>query len=775
MFEQKEPREKKFEIHPINLTFQGDCKEMEQEYIPDYSNKSLQTIRVSLLLAAIFYAIFGLLDAKLLPDMKSLLWLVRYTFVIPFIIGVILFSFSKYFLKIMQPVLSITMIVAGIGIIIMIKIAPAPINYAYYAGLILIFMFGYVLIRLRFIWASIAGWTIVIIYELVAIDNTPYEIILNNNFFFISANIIGMIVCYYFEHYSRRDFFLVNILKNEQKKVLLINNELEQRVIERTEQLKVTNDELITEIENKKDAEIRLQKSEKFLESIIDNIPAMVFVKDTKDFKFIIFNKTSERLLGFSRKDVIQKSNHEIFSKEYADIFSKEDEKIVNGENEIIIVEEYFETKNHEKRLFYTKKLPITFKDGKPEYILGISEDITNRKLNEENLKEAKRRAEESDKLKTAFLSNMSHEIRTPMNAIIGFSGLLTDQNITDQERDTYVFQINQNSNALLNLIEDIVDISKIESGQLKINIDDCLINKIILDIYSTFSENQQLFFGKKVDLRWSMANSNPNFSIRTDSFRLRQILINIIGNAIKFTEKGSIEFGYTIKDINTILFYVKDTGIGIAEDKINFIFDRFGKVESDKSRLYRGAGLGLTISKSLIELIGGEIWVESFLGKGSTFYFTIPINETIGGTSIDKVFEIKSKVFDTAEIGMESWNNKRILVAEDVASNFQYIKAVLNPTNVNIIWAKNGIEAVDICKENDDIDLVLMDIQMPEMNGYEATHKIKSFKKQLPIIAQTAFALSSERDDCFAAGCDDYLAKPIKSKNLISIIKKYI
>ena len=775
MFVQKESKVSKFEIHPINLSFQGESKDLEKEFIADYTSKSLQTIRITLLIASVFYAIFGFLDAKLIPEMKNLLWLIRYAFVIPFIIGVILFSYSKHFKNWIQPILSFTMVVSGIGIIIMIIIAPTPINYAYYAGLILIFMFGYILIRLRFIWASLAGWTIVIIYELIAIDNTPYEIFLNNNFFFISANIIGMAVCYYFEYYLRRDFFLVNKLKKEQKKVLQINNELEQRVVERTEQLKVSNDELLIEVRNKRISEVELKKSQKFLETIIDNIPAMIFVKDTKNLKFIIFNKISETILGLKREEVINKSNSEIFATDSADIFSKEDQKIIEGDCEIIVVEEYFETKNHEKRLFHTKKLPILFEEGKPEYILGISEDITDRNQNEENLRSAKIKAEESDKLKTAFLSNMSHEIRTPMNAIIGFAGLLTDHEITAEEKESYIFQINQNSNALLNLIEDIVDISKIESGQLKINIDECLINKIILGIYSTFSENQQLFSEKNVELKWSMANSNPDFSIRTDTFRLHQILNNLVGNAIKFTEKGSIEFGYILKDSDTILFYVKDTGIGIADDKISYIFDRFGKVESDKSRLYRGAGLGLTISKSLIELLDGEIWVESSLGKGSTFHFTIPINKIVIVEGKAKILDFKTKFVENTDSVVNIWNEKRILIAEDVASNFQYAKAVLSPTGANIVWAKNGFEAVEICKADDSIDLILMDIQMPEINGYEATHRIKSFRKQLPIIALTAFALSSERDDCFAEGCDDYMAKPIKANKLISIIKKYI
>ncbi len=379
----------------------------------------------------------------------------------------------------------------------------------------------------------------------------------------------------------------------------------------------------------------------------------------------------------------------------------------------------------------------------------------------------AKEKAEESDRLKTAFLSNMSHEIRTPMNAIIGFSNLLSDTDITNDERKEFIELIDSNSNSLMNLIEDIIDISKIEAGQLIIKKTKTPVNKIFSELYNSFNQIKNEKDKTNIELRLNLANKEKDFTIITDPHRFKQILSNLLDNAVKFTEKGFIEFGYSINNQSYLQFYVKDTGIGIPNDKMNIIFDRFRQVDGSNTRKYGGTGLGLAISKNLVELLGGKMWLESQIDKGTTFYFTLPYNPAEKAVEKTQIITKHKKKY--------IWNNKIILIAEDTVSNYQFLEAALRKTKANLLWAQDGKEAVDMCKANDKINLILMDIQMPVLNGYKAARQIRQFRKDLPIIAETAFAMSGDREKSLEAGCDDYIAKPIKIAELLEKIDKWL
>jgi PAS domain S-box-containing protein len=426
-------------------------------------------------------------------------------------------------------------------------------------------------------------------------------------------------------------------------------------------------------------------------------------------------------------------------------------------------------------------------KEGKPIRVVGTHTDITEKQkiedelhqyqaLLEEKVKartiellEAKEKAEESDRLKSAFLANMSHEIRTPMNAIIGFSDLLTDPDLTSDQKHELINHINKNSNTLVYLIDDIIDIAKIEAGQLKINKTECNINQILSDVYQSFIETNSIKEDGPVKLKLEKGIQNDNFTIHTDPVRFQQILINLIGNSLKYTELGYVECGYQVKTDTTnsyLEFYVKDTGIGIPKSKHKHIFERFSKIEDSKTKLYRGTGLGLTITKNLVEMLGGKIWLESEEQKGSTFYFTIPVEEFKGQAS-----DTQEKTIDI----IKNWQNNTILIAEDEDSNYRVLQMALKRTNINILRAENGKQAIDICKANKKISLVLMDLKMPEINGIDATKEIKKFRPDLTIIAQTAYAMAEDRKLTQEAGCSDYLAKPIKAKELISTLNKYL
>ncbi len=407
--------------------------------------------------------------------------------------------------------------------------------------------------------------------------------------------------------------------------------------------------------------------------------------------------------------------------------------------------------------------------DSKPK-LIGIIQDITEQKNVEEALKDAKQKAEESDRLKTAFLANMSHEIRTPMNAIIGFTNLLSFPDVTPEKKQEYIDKINKSSEILLHLIDDIIDISKIEAQQVHIHYQPCFINKIMHELYITYDEEKHRLNKPEVDLRLSRENNDSGFIIYSDPSRLKQIMSNLIANAIKFTDKGYVEFGYnTLATPGYIRFYVKDTGIGIDKKQRDYIFDRFWKGINAKTKLYRGTGIGLTISKKLTELLNGKIWVESSTDSGSIFYLELPLKK-----SIEKQRESSVQIPDTKIL---NWHDKTILIAEDEELNYMYLEEALRKTKAQIIWAKDGKEAVEKFSQPSQkaIDLVLMDIKMPEMNGYDATRKIKQHNPKTPVIAQTAYAMTGEKELILDAGCDDYISKPVKVKKLLNTIKKYL
>lgn len=384
-----------------------------------------------------------------------------------------------------------------------------------------------------------------------------------------------------------------------------------------------------------------------------------------------------------------------------------------------------------------------------------------------ENLVLAKRKAEESDHLKTSFLSNMSHEIRTPMNAILGFSNLLSHPEIGICEKEEFVNLIKINGKNLLTLVEDIIDISKLDSGQLQIKNSPCKLHELMTEIFDSFHEDikRRGLFNLKLYLKEGV--SDENILILTDGYRLKQILINLISNAVKFTERGFVEFGYNQIEDQFLQFYVKDTGIGLPHGKENEIFERFSKFNNDKQRLYGGTGIGLSIAKNLVNLLGGDIWVESEAMSGTTFYFTLPYHRLINQKPIEDTKHETINEFN--------WEGKTFLVAEDEEDNFRYIEVALALSNASLIWAKDGQEAVDVFRKVNNIDLVLMDIKMPLMDGYTATREIKTINKKVPVIAQTAYALSEEKEKSKEAGCDDYIAKPIGYENLLTTINKYV
>lgn len=383
----------------------------------------------------------------------------------------------------------------------------------------------------------------------------------------------------------------------------------------------------------------------------------------------------------------------------------------------------------------------------------------------------AKIRAEEADMLKSNFLANMSHEIRTPMNGILGFAQLLKNEESPDK-RDRYIDIIYHNGMMLVNLIDDIIDLSKIDAGQLSINPSECNLDNLMFEVYTLFNEIKFKQEKEHINIRLLNLNDDESNILYTDAQRLRQVLVNLISNSLKFTEKGYVEFGYLInEDKSSIEFFVRDTGIGIPNDKHDIIFDRFRQVQEGSTRKYGGTGIGLYITKHIIELLGGDIWFESVEGKGTTFHFSLPYHESKSAANGSVIFKTKNPEY--------RWEGKTILIAEDIETNYKYIATILADTKAKLLWARNGQEAINLVMEGIPLDIILMDIQMPVIDGYEATSRIREKFPDLPIIAQTAYALPHDNLKCFEVGCNDYISKPINAhllkKKIDELLNVYV
>ena len=390
-----------------------------------------------------------------------------------------------------------------------------------------------------------------------------------------------------------------------------------------------------------------------------------------------------------------------------------------------------------------------------------LSELITKEFSSE--LIKAKEKAEEGDRLKSAFLANVSHEIRTPMNGILGFAELLKESNLTGEEQQKYLNVIRESGKRMLNIIHDIVSISKIESGQMEVSISETNVNDQIEFINNFFKPESER---KELHLLINKTLASKESIIKTDGEKLYAILTNLVGNALKFTNAGLIEIGVEKKG-DFLEFFVKDTGKGIPENQKEIIFERFRQGNDLITKPYEGTGLGLSISKAYVEMLGGKIWVESELGKGSIFYFTIPYNANTG---------VKADINDVSTgIGAnDQVENLKILVTEDDESSGILIAKVLKRCIKGLFKAGTGVEAVEVCRNNPDLDLVLMDIRLPEMDGYKATRMIREFNKDVIIIAQTAYGLDGDREKSIDAGCNDYISKPINIDELKGLMQKY-
>lgn len=437
-------------------------------------------------------------------------------------------------------------------------------------------------------------------------------------------------------------------------------------------------------------------------------------------------------------------------------------DKDIRSLNNLLVIKMEFEQKPFGFMVFVNRL--FGFSEEHAKLAIGFGEMISMSYAKESHIKlleQAKQKAEQADYLKSAFLANMSHEIRTPMNGIIGFIDLLSRKNVKEERKAMYLDVIKNSAHQLLTIINDIIDLSKLEANQIAIDNQPMQVNVLMEDLMNFF---QYSINEKGLKLSYTSCFKDKEY-ILSDSSRLRQLLINLINNAIKFTAEGGVEFGCSI-DNRSIRFYVKDSGIGIPDDFKEAIFERFRQVDLRTSREYGGTGLGLSICKGIVDLLGGRIWVHSEEGKGSEFYFTIPLVPVF-----PELKKIENKI---AEVGKQVNINGTILVAEDEHVNSVFIGLLLTELNIAHQLVNNGSEAIEAVISNADIQLVLMDMKMPIIDGYEATAAIKNIRPELPIIALSAYAFQEDIQKAMQAGCDDYLTKPLQIEKLQEILQKY-
>jgi PAS domain S-box-containing protein len=468
-------------------------------------------------------------------------------------------------------------------------------------------------------------------------------------------------------------------------------------------------------------------------------------------------NKRFSEITGLSSEEILGKNAISLLQEGYNLGYQPETlEKIMNGE--VYHGEKLSRKKDSSSFWELISVSPIKNETGEIMSFVAVKEDITQRKLMEQEIIEAHDKAERSDKLKDAFLQNMSHEIRTPLNSVIGFSNLLNSDNDYSGERiREFASIIHDSSLQLLSIVTDVLTIASIQSGQETIIIKPTGINKLFNQLEDIF---KPAAIEKDLHLSFSIGPADDPLLISTDETKLYKILTNLLNNALKFTKEGSIEVTHFIID-NTINFSVKDTGIGISKEFQRVIFERFRQAEETIHIEYGGTGLGLSISKSFAQMLGGSLTVESEPGRGSTFTLSIPL---ITG-------EYKS-IPKKPHLVLATERMITILVAEDEMNNFLLIKALLENQKTIIIHARNGYEAVRICEEDPEIDLVLMDIKMPVMNGIVAFERIRAFRNDLPIIAQTAYGLEREKLQLLEIGFNEYISKPIDKDSLLETIK---
>ena len=541
-----------------------------------------------------------------------------------------------------------------------------------------------------------------------------------------------------------------------------------QELVERNKQISDINTDL-----QKSNDELAIQKelitkkhfeSDKFYEMLVQSANDGISFYD-RDWKLRYTNSSFYSMIGYDRESYNSLNPPDLIHPEDQDYQLRREQSLVNNG--------FFETElrlRHKAGHYInlsTRSVIVRNDTGEVLGALTISRDITRMKQVHEDLIKANIGAEASNRLKSNFLANISHEIRTPLNSVVGFSNLLLTNNLPNEIKEEYIEHINHNSEKLLQIIGDIIDLSRLESSQIEITYEEAslstIVNEIIEEARQTIRRNE-----KPIILNVKNHFEDVGDLIFTDRIWLKRVLNHLMDNAVKFTLDGSVEFSYMLENQN-VVFKIRDTGIGINKENLGHIFEEFRQEFDGHHRPFEGLGIGLTLAKEVIERMGGKIFVESEKGVGSEFSFSIPYRPA--GSLKSKVASVNPEYV----LKPIDWSSRKCLLVDDNKDVLIYLNRILTDTGVSIITARSGFEAIEIIKSTPDIDVVLLDMQMPEMNGIEATKEIRKIRKDIPIIAQTAFIFEDDKDIILEAGCDACLIKPIRREHLLTVMSSFV
>ncbi len=551
-------------------------------------------------------------------------------------------------------------------------------------------------------------------------------------------------------------FFTVKLKKVNQE--LLDKN---KQILEINADLQKSNNELAAQKEliTKKHFE-----SDKFYEMLVQSANDGISFYD-RDRKLRFSNSAFYSLIGYDRDTYNSLNAHDLIHPDDRDYQLKREQSLVN--NGFFETELRLKHKDGHYVNLLTRSVTVRNDTGEVLGALTISRDITRLKQVHEELIKANIGAEASNRLKSNFLANISHEIRTPLNSVVGFSNLLLSNNLTNEVKEEYIEHINHNSEKLLQIIGDIIDLSRLESSQIEITYEEASLSNIVNEI---IEEARQVIKRNEKPIILNVKNyfEDAGDLIFTDRIWLKRVLNHLMDNAVKFTLEGSVEFSYMLENQN-IVFRIRDTGIGINKENLGRIFEEFRQEFDGHHRPFEGLGIGLTLAKEVIERMGGKIDVESEKGVGSEFSFSIPYRPA--GSTRPKI----APVINEQILKPIDWSTRKCLLVDDNKDVLIYLNRILADTGVSILTARSGFEAIEIIKTNPDIDVVLLDMQMPEMNGIEATKEIRKIRKDIPIIAQTAFIFEDDKDIILEAGCDACLIKPIRREHLLTVMSSFV
>lgn len=548
---------------------------------------------------------------------------------------------------------------------------------------------------------------------------------------------------------------------NHFKQIELSLVEKENRLTSQNAELVSINKQLAETDKTNKKLIRQLQDKQAYLDSILAMVPVAIAL--VSDRVILYVNNYACIMTGYEKDELLGQNTILLYPSEpeYENVQSILNNNSISGD--ISAFSAIWKMKNDTLIDVNINALKFDTELADNIFIITAS-DVSAQRIYEDELISAKEEAEKAERLKTLFLCNISHELRTPMNGIAGFAEML--RYTTNQtKKEDYLKVIINSSKQLLKIITDIIDISKIETNTVEVFNSELNI--------TTFMNEMKEFVIKSltqrgkcgINVSWSNTGNSFNENIVTDEIKLRQIFHSILGNAVKFTDEGFIRFGYRLNN-NTIEFFIADSGIGINESEKDFIFECFRQSETPTRKLYGGNGLGLAIAKGFAQMLGGTVWAAKPDEQGALFYVSlpyVPVVECINDNNVDMADN------------NNKWASFNLLVVEDDISGMSLIYELLEETGINIIHAVTGLEAVKICRHQPNLHLVLMDMRLPEMDGYEATKRIKEFRPELPIIAQTAHALSEDRRKCINAGCNDYLTKPLKQEQLFDIMSRFL